>query len=322
MLLLPAVASSSAGVVATAALLSTIAGTADLLVPDVGEGGGRTLLVPLSSAAPASALLAFGGSPWWGPAPEGAFPSFAAVPVSPSLLSLLPTDNDAPGGAAAPNRAVVVVGVLDIIQVYGRLAGRSCFGIDAPPGASCQVSLPELTDKLLGGGGIDADDTVGLLQQPSSLTFEQFGRRLEQLNFAWPLKPYGVGGSSTSNAKTALANKGVETRLYLHLLEEYHLGYDAHNPAAGPLPSNLRPRLNDVVQRQPLNPVVVQRTWDLLSSSSRDDTLRLNLPPNPDVRSTRGVVTADSLTNALRDGPWDYYDFLQRYVPESSISWR
>ena len=88
------------------------------------------------------------------------------------------------------------VPVIDVLQIYGRLAGPECFGktVPAAAGASCQ-----LTDKI------------------SDATEAEFEARLAALPFRWPLKPYGTA-ASPSNVKTVAINKNAETAVYMREL--------------------------------------------------------------------------------------------------------
>lgn len=138
--------------------------------------------------------------------------------------------------AVAALATTAPVPALEVVKVYGRLAGPECFGRTATGGASCQLPVARLRDELgLGGAALDE----GL-----------FADRVEALDFRWPLKPYGVAGSP-SNAKTATVNKNAETAIYNIELEARGL-YDPRNPA-GPLPTSLRPALDASVQREPID---------------------------------------------------------------------
>ena len=122
------------------------------------------------------------------------------------------------------------VPVMDVLQVYGRLAGPECFGktVPAAAGASCQ-----LTDKI------------------SDATEAEFEARLAALPFRWPLKPYGTA-ASPSNVKTVAINKNAETAVYMRELEQRRL-YNRNDPT-GPLPTSLRPALDAQLSREPISP--------------------------------------------------------------------
>lgn len=205
-----------------------------------------------------------------------------------ALISLSASPTGSPSlslGSAAPPPTTMPV--LDAIQVYGRLAGSACFGKVSPAGSSCQISKDELLRKL------------GLVPT-SSLSREAFASKLNDLQFRWPLKPYGVA-ENKSNDKTATMNKGAETRLYMDQLEERGL-YDRRNPT-GPLPTSLRPKLNAALQREGLSQSSVARIYDLLKG---DGTSEL---------TTRRVEQLFGDKEAL-----DYYDFL-KLLGENSILW-
>ncbi len=131
--------------------------------------------------------------------------------------------------------ATAPVPVLDVLQVYGRLAGPECFGktVPAAAGASCQLTAERLRE------------TIG---ETSEAGFEA---RLATLPFRWPLKPYGTA-ASPSNVKTVAINKNAETAVYMRELEQRRL-YNRNDPT-GPLPTSLRPALDAQLSRESINP--------------------------------------------------------------------
>ena len=92
------------------------------------------------------------------------------------------------------------VPVMDVLQVYGRLAGSECFGKTVPlsAGASCQLTAERIRETI-------GDSEAG------------FEARLAALPFRWPLKPYGTA-ASPSNVKTVAINKNAETAVYMREL--------------------------------------------------------------------------------------------------------
>ena len=92
------------------------------------------------------------------------------------------------------------VPVMDVLQVYGRLAGPECFGktVPAAAGASCQLTAERIRETI--------GDTEAV-----------FEARLAALPFRWPLKPYGTA-ASPSNVKTVAINKNAETAVYMREL--------------------------------------------------------------------------------------------------------
>ena len=126
------------------------------------------------------------------------------------------------------------VPVMDVLQVYGRLAGPECFGKTVPPsaGASCQLTAARIRETI-------GDSEAG------------FEARLAALPFRWPLKPYGTA-ASPSNAKTVAINKNAETAVYMRELEQRRL-YNKNDPT-GPLPTSLRPALDAQLSRESINP--------------------------------------------------------------------
>ena len=131
--------------------------------------------------------------------------------------------------------ATAPVPVLDVLQVYGRLAGPECFGKTVPPsaGASCQLTAERIRET------IDNTNEAG------------FEARLAALPFRWPLKPYGTA-ASPSNVKTVAINKNAETAVYMRELEQRRL-YNRNDPT-GPLPTSLRPALDAELSRESINP--------------------------------------------------------------------
>ena len=169
------------------------------------------------------------------------------------------------------------VPILEVVKVYGKLAGPACYGRQAPPGASCQIRR------------------VDLPTTPASR--EEFASQLSQREFQWPLKPYGINEKTLT--KTAVVNKGAETYLFMSELEARKL-YDPRNPAS-PLPTSLRPALNQQLQAEG---ILDERAIDL---------------------AYRGLVAARRSERTASEAAGgaeflDYYDFLQAIGP-NAISW-
>jgi hypothetical protein len=180
--------------------------------------------------------------------------------------------------------------VLEVIKVYGKLAGSDCYGKQAPRGSSCQIDLSDLSQKLSIAGG---DDPF--------LPRDDFATKLNQLDFAWPLKPFGID-QSPSLAKTAIMNKGAETYVYLQELEARGL-YDPRNPT-GPLPASLRPALNRQLQDEGiLESGVVDRAYEVLVGGTETQP---------------GILRGASAGGG--SGFLDYYEFLKLFGP-NSVSW-
>lgn len=118
------------------------------------------------------------------------------------------------------------VPILEVVKVYGKLAGSICYGKTAPQGSSCQIRLKDLPT--------------------TQVSREEFASQLQLMEFQWPLKPYGINDKTL--VKTAVVNKGAETYVFMSELESRKL-YDARNPA-GPLPTSLRPALNKQLQTE------------------------------------------------------------------------
>ena len=175
--------------------------------------------------------------------------------------------------------------VLEVVKVYGRLAGPECYGLKAPAGSSCQARLEDIQRALD-------------LRNDERISKSDFASRLEAMNFQWPLKPYGV---DKSLAKTAVMNKGAETRVFMNELESRGL-YDRRNPT-GPLPTSLRPALNKKLQAEGLDPSALDLVFQAFAGVDQGDLSAAQLE---DVFGERKKI--------------DYYDFLKA-LGTDSILW-
>ncbi|KAL7566738.1 hypothetical protein ACA910_017788 [Epithemia clementina (nom. ined.)] len=182
------------------------------------------------------------------------------------------------------------VPILEVIKVYGKLAGPVCFGKLAPNGSSCQITF----DDVERGFKLNEIKSSG-----SALSREQFAERLAELDFQWPLKPFGVDNSLD---KTVGMNKGAETRVYMKELEKRGL-YDRRNPA-GPLPTSLRPQLNAILNKEDIDYRARDLVYDAILRG--DEQYRREISPEQLERVFRGSM--------------DYYGFLD-LLGKSSISW-
>ena len=152
---------------------------------------------------------------------------------------------------------------------------------------------------------------------------QEFTRRLnDDWVFQWPLKPYGVTDQS-SLAKTAVVNKGAETRLYMNLLEQHGL-YDRRNPA-GPLPTSLRPQLNALLQKEGVSAEAAYQIYSLAFCSRSG---RASLVGQDEDSSCPVDLSTIFVNNQANDDngttpsveALDYYDFV-KMLGEKSISW-
>ena len=171
-------------------------------------------------------------------------PFIKASAVGLLATSLATTPLDATPAKPAP------MPVLEIVVVYGKLAGAECYGKSAPRDSSCEATQRDFEAKFQ-------------LEEMESLTREEFREKLNIIDFQWPLKPYGV---DKSLSKTATMNKGAETRVYMEELERRGL-YDRRNPT-GPLPTSLRPQLNAALQREGVNARTTDRIFDALGGTN------------------------------------------------------
>jgi hypothetical protein len=188
--------------------------------------------------------------------------------------SLATTPLDAPRAQPLP--------VLEIVKVYGKLAGTECYGKSAPIDSSCEATLRDIEAKFQ-------------LEETKSLTRESFREQLNIIDFQWPLKPYGV---DKSLSKTATMNKGAETRVYMEELESRGL-YDRRNPT-GPLPTSLRPQLNAALQREGIS----ARTADIIFDA---------------LGGTNGRLEAEQIS-VIFSHNLDYYGFLD-LLGKDSVIW-
>jgi len=187
--------------------------------------------------------------------PPNLFPEAVGLAVA-LIVSSTATEGPQPGAPLPDPGSSNInsnIPVLEVVKVYGKLAGSDCYGKRAPNGASCQIQLKDLKQRLLSSStttttpseiDIDNIDPASSLR---ILSKENFQAGMEMMEFRWPLKPFGVDGSP-SLAKTAVMNKGAETRVFMEELEARRL-YDPRNPA-GPLPTSLRPALNQKLQAE------------------------------------------------------------------------
>mmetsp|Transcript_6314 Transcript_6314/g.8221 ORF Transcript_6314/g.8221 Transcript_6314/m.8221 type:complete len:216 (-) Transcript_6314:1710-2357(-) len=211
------------------------------------------------------------------------FPEIIARPFAVFILS---TTLSADINIHLPTQTQQPVPILEVIKVYGKLAGPQCYGKTASKGSSCQITLEDFESNF------QLNDD----RPKTSLTREDFGNRLSELDFQWPLKPYGI---DSSLAKTVGMNKGAETKVFMDQLESRGL-YDRRNPA-GPLPTSLRPQLNSLLNKEGVDSITVDRVYDAL----------------------RGDGTRELEISRIRDlfgANMDYYGFLN-LVGSNSITW-
>ena len=218
-------------------------------------------------------------------------PSFCFTPTATILAAVVlfaPIDNYNSQFLIADNQQPSPIPILEVIKVYGKLAGPDCFGQVSPKGSSCQVTWKDMQMTF---GFNDGDD-----DEKAVLNFEEFDQALDKAEFQWPLKPYGVDKSSS---KTATMNKGAETRIYMDELERRGL-YDPRNPT-GPLPTSLRPKLNKVLQTEDIEMPIREKTFKALGGQN-------------------GKLNANIVKGKFQDGDLDYYKFLNM-IGTDSISW-
>lgn len=167
--------------------------------------------------------------------------------------------------------------------MYGKLAGPTCFGKTAPKGSSCQMTR---------------QDFDRLFPQTQVVSKQNLQKQLqEELDFQWPLKPYGV---EKSEFKTAVMNKGAETRVYMDQLETRGL-FDRRNPT-GPLPTSLRPNLNRALQDEGISTTAIDLLFERISNTK-----------DPHYQSSAEALFRGQ--DAI-----DWYDFLD-VLGKSSVLW-
>lgn len=99
-------------------------------------------------------------------------------------------------GAAGLNTAgagIIAVEVLDVLNLYGRLAGSGCFGRTAPAGLSCQLGMEDF-DRVVFRGAAAVDEG-------------SFTAALRATAPRWPLRP------AVPPQQTALASRLAELRV-------------------------------------------------------------------------------------------------------------
>ena len=188
--------------------------------------------------------------------------------------------------------------VTDVIRIYGRLAGRECFGKAVPTaaGASCQMTVDHAVVAL------------GLHETAQGIDEGQFLTRLEALQFEWPLKPWGAA-KSDSNAKTVTVNKSAETSVFMAELERREL-YDRRNPT-GPLPTSLRSALDKQVQADGVDAAAARKCFRALLGGDVEPGALLTAE-----RLERTIRVATGGERAL-----DYYSFQTLVTEQSRIVW-
>lgn len=194
-------------------------------------------------------------------------------------------------------QTIDTIPVLEVLKVYGKLAGPDCYGKKAPQGSSCQIRLQDLEQTFL---SLDTNESNGATtaNKRTIVSREEFESKLERIEFQWPLKPYGINEKTLT--KTSVMNKGAETRVFMEELESRAL-YDSRNPT-GPLPTSLRPVLNRHLQSEGiLDARAIDLAYEALFGGSGDD-------------NGRGLLMGEE-TKFI-----DYYDFLKLIGP-NSISW-
>ena len=197
-----------------------------------------------------------------------------------------------PANSVAVIEQAPKVPVIEIIKVYGRLAGTECYGMKSPTGSSCQITSTDI-------------DRIFKSSPDTTISETEFSETISKVNFQWPLKPYGIDNSK-SLSKTAVMNKGAETKVYMDLLEERGL-YDKRNPT-GPLPSSLRPQLNKQLQSETIDQTTIHIVYEKLVGAKKDgQLLRVSQIRKTLLETETGV-------------PMDYYGFLD-LIGKETITW-
>jgi hypothetical protein len=204
------------------------------------------------------------------------------------LAAVLASTSLDPSPLSTDNSAIAsTIPVLEVIKVYGKMAGPECYGKVAPKGSSCQITSQDL-ERIF---HLDKKTST-----TTTLTLEEFQAELDKADFQWPLKPYGI---EKSNSKTATMNKGAETRVFMEELEARAL-YDKRNPT-GPLPTSLRPQLNSILQREGTDARTVETIFGALGGSA-------------------GELKTAKLEEMVSSNAIDYYDFIA-LIGKESILW-
>lgn len=231
-------------------------------------------------------------------------PTKAAATAAITILVGLMNEHPVPvqsstGGRGSSSQAPIPV--LEVIKIYGKLAGPDCYGQHAPKGSSCQITLKDIDQVFLQTPGTVVEIDSNKVLHSSVLSQRTFQERLNEAQFQWPLKPFGVSDVK-SLSKTATMNKGAETRIYMDQLERRGL-YDPHNPT-GPLPTSLRPKLNELLQNEPIESASIRRVFQALGGGEEKEA---------------DVIHIEALRSIFQT-PMDYYGFLE-VLGKDSVVW-
>jgi len=99
------------------------------------------------------------------------------------------------------------VATFDTINVFGRIATPECYGKTASR-ATCQINSDKLKRRVFRDG-------------ESGISLSEFKSRLNELEFEWPLKPYGE--TSENKEKTATLNKPAELSVWKEISKAKNL---------------------------------------------------------------------------------------------------
>ena len=267
--------------------------------------------------------------------------------------------SSATAGPALAAEPAATIPVMEVVRVYGRLAGSECFGKAVPTasGASCQLTLASATRALdlESRGGVSEDD---------------FAARLATRGFRWPLKPWGVANNSPSNGKTVTVplpracccgsgccvhcclrllsgmlpiirvppsdsivaaaallplhcrlcvlplcvqmNKSAETALFMQELERRGL-HDPRNPT-GPLPTSLRPKLDQEIEAEGIDAQAASIVFRALMGSGGEGG---QLTVERLERTFRAVLAGEASDGSSAALALDYYSF-QALIAQSA----
>mmetsp|Transcript_26435 Transcript_26435/g.36906 ORF Transcript_26435/g.36906 Transcript_26435/m.36906 type:complete len:243 (-) Transcript_26435:236-964(-) len=145
----------------------------------------------------------------------------------------------------------------DTVSLFGRIATSSCYGKIANR-ATCQIDGENLMGRLLKGS--------------SSISKEQLKENIRDLQFEWPLKPYGQ--EKENKVKTVILNKPAELSEWKEAARRKNLGDPFYLNASG------REKLNKAISTEELTDDAVDALFKILSSDGKsiraDDISRLS----------------------------------------------
>mmetsp|Transcript_68855 Transcript_68855/g.217702 ORF Transcript_68855/g.217702 Transcript_68855/m.217702 type:complete len:294 (+) Transcript_68855:47-928(+) len=176
------------------------------------------------------------------------------------------------------------VEVLDLLNVYGRLAGRACFGSTAPEGLSCQLGMEDF-DRLVFRTGEPVSEAA-------------FLEALAAAPPRWPLRP------AAARRQTALAAKLAEPRV----LKEAAFARWFDRPAEAPRDRELPTAVAAALGSEALPEGAARLVYARLMRGGPPSRPAAAPTSSPEVGLSRDRVA--SLLRSQADAVLDWYSFL------------